>query len=324
MARSTTRRISRVGWAAAALLAWVGPASADFEWLIDEVKLIRGQYGSGTAVVVNAAPTAEDRAGVFIQDGGTTEVLLLYRGRSGRPTRVQFHGSTPLPAVAGLPKLPTFLPSGLPRELAVLDRGALAGKPALRPAAIVSTLLDAAAVGCDRIAVYDDVFFSFQALAPGTLAAESGLYQTTVSPINAAGVATAGQTITHLDASLLAMPDRLLALVKDPPTTTAPLRSFGLDQRLGYEFCSAGGNFYYRLASRAAPGGWQARPHESETEVRKALKRCEPFAGAGHREKSAASWTPADIESLFALSCLDRGAKMTLWHRHPRYYTLSR
>lgn len=325
MAPSTQRKNGKLLRLAVVLLFSTASRSyADFGWLVDEVKVLRSQRGATTEVVVSAAEGVEDRAGVFIREGNKTELQLLFKGFTGRPTQVLFHGSTPVPSVTDLPQLPPLLPSGLPRPLPVLDRNAIAGNPHFRPAVVVTDLLVTTLPGCSRIIVYDDVLIALNTSSPGNLASQSELYHATVSPLDQAGTAAASRSISHLHVSSVAVPARLLSLIKDPPDTNDPIRSFGHDSRLGYDFCSAGSHFYYRPMTVQGTGGWVKKQFAADTDIRILLDKCLPLAGASHREKASNDWVQDDIDALKALACLDQTTAMSAWHRHPRFYTQSR
>ncbi len=310
-----------VATACVVALSAVPVRAADFAWLEEALAKIRNERGPGAQIAVIGAD-APDRAGVFIESGGTIEVLLLYKGHTAAPTRVEFRTSTPVPSVASLP--PWAGPSGLPPgdNTQVVDRQKTAGVPALRPAAMLSVVLANAAGGCPRVYVYDEGFVVLAGLPPGELAKQAGLLSARVLVTGAAGGANAKLDVTHLHPSALAAPLRLLDMAAGPPAP-GPVRSLGHDVRLGFDFWSAGDRLFYRETA-AAGADWRARPFATDAEILERLNQCRPHAGAGQRERSVPAFSAEDLESVKALACLAYDAAMSSWHRHPRYYVQQR
>lgn len=317
--------LSRSFSACAALMAVIGlsasAAAADFDWLEAAVNRVNVGSSSTFQAYVSISSTAPDRAAVFYEKDGKTEVRFLYDGRSGLGIQVEFRGKSQVPPIAAIPQL--VYPSGLPPKYPPIDRTKLASDPAMRTVAIASELLGSLPVDCTRIVVYDDFVVARFGYAAGDLAQRSELVRATISPLSA--ISSDGLEVTHMHSSAMMSPTLLGEVLKLAPAgTKKTITSFGHDPHCGLDSYADDKQWHFRITDGRPGTGWSSKPFAQSKEVRERLDRCRTHFGAGHREVLATNWTDQDLESVKALACLDGQTALSAWHRHPRFYSLGK
>jgi hypothetical protein len=292
---------------------------AQFAWLEGAVDLsVAGR--SAPRAYVWITPTVPDRAAVFFEDNGTTVVRFLYEGRTDSGVPVEFNRKEKVPALAAMPL--QIYTSGLLPKYPPIDQSKIAGDPAMKTVVVASDILAALPTDCSRVIVNDDVVVAVHGYAPGNLAQKDDLVRATVAPLAAIG--SAALTITHSHYPSLtnqALINELLKLT--PAGTQKTIVSFGHDAGRGLDCYADEKAWYYRLRTQKH-SGWTERPLANADTIRGRLAQCHSHTGAGHRESSSGSWTDQDLDAVKALTCLDGRTALLAWHRHPRFYSLSK